>query len=101
MQTRVRHLIKNVHFLLSNRVFGESDNNYSEIPLLRPPKIKICYLLTTLFWKFKLSFKDHFWTVSKVVLIYEFYCIWNQMPPQMNLNRPKIWGKRGRCALMG
>ena len=29
---------------------------YSEIPLLRPPKISTFYLLKTLFWKFKLFF---------------------------------------------
>ena len=53
-------------------------NNYSEIPLLRPPKIKTSYLLKTLFAKFKLFFSafstpsaylisDHFWDCPKVV----------------------------------
>ena len=64
---------------------------YSEIPLLRPPKIKTSCLLKTLFEKFDLFFlhfphpvylclettfgtvqsglKDHFWTFPKVVLI--------------------------------
>ena len=52
--------------------------NYSEIPLLRPPKIKTFYLLKTLFWKFKLFFfpfsttivhliRDHLWDCPKVV----------------------------------
>ena len=51
---------------------------YSEIPLLRPPKIKTSYLLETLFAKFKLCFssfstpsvpliRDHFWDCPKVV----------------------------------
>ena len=60
---------------------------YSEIPLLRPPKIQAFYSLKTLFRKFKQfsssfstpsvdlirdhlwDFPDHFWTVPKVVLI--------------------------------
>ena len=52
---------------------------YSEIPLLRPPKIKTFYLLKTLFAKFKIFFsslstpsvhliRDHLWDCSKVVL---------------------------------
>ena len=52
---------------------------YSEIPLLRPPKIKTSCLLKTLFAKFKLSFssfstprvhliRDHLWDCPKVVL---------------------------------
>ena len=72
---------------------------YSEIPLLRPPKIKASYLLKTLFAMFKLFFslfstpsvplirdhlwdcpkvvlKFHFWTVPKVVLMWESYCIY-------------------------
>ena len=51
---------------------------YSEIPLLRPPKIKTFYLLKTLFAKFKLFFssysthsvpliRDHLWDCPKVV----------------------------------
>ena len=51
---------------------------YSEIPLLRPPKIKTFYPLKTLFAKFKLFFssfstpsvsliRDHLWDCSKVV----------------------------------
>ena len=51
---------------------------YSEIPLLRPPKIKTFYLLETLFAKFKLFFssfstpsvpliRDHLWDCPKVV----------------------------------
>ena len=54
------------------------DTKYSEIPLLRPPKIKTFYLLKTLFWKFKLFFssfststvhlnRDHLWDCTKVV----------------------------------
>ena len=53
-------------------------SKYSEIPLLRPPKIKTFYLLKTLFWKFKLFFssfsttsirliRDHLWDCPKVV----------------------------------
>ena len=49
---------------------------YSEIPLLRPPRVKTFYLLKTLFWKFKLFFssfstpsvhliRDHLWNSSK------------------------------------
>ena len=52
---------------------------YSEIPLLRPPKIKTSYLLKTLFAKFKLFFssfskssvpliRDNLWDCPKVVL---------------------------------
>ena len=52
---------------------------YSEIPLLRPLKIKTPYLLKTLFAKFKLFFssfstanvpliRDHLWDCPKVVL---------------------------------
>ena len=52
---------------------------YSEIPLLRPPNIKVSYLLETLFAKFKLFFSsfstpsvhligDHLWDCPKVVL---------------------------------
>ena len=33
-------------------------NKYSEIPLLKPPKIKTFYLLKTLFWKFKHFFSS-------------------------------------------
>ena len=51
---------------------------HSEIPLLRPPKIKAFYLLKTLFWKFKRFFssfptpsvhliRDHLWDCPKVV----------------------------------
>ena len=51
---------------------------YSEIPLLRQPKIKTSSLLKTLFAKFKLFFssfstpnvpqiKDHLWDCPKVV----------------------------------
>ena len=51
---------------------------YSEIPLLRPPKIKTSYPLKTLFAKFKLFFstfstpsvalvKHHLWDCPKVV----------------------------------
>ena len=51
---------------------------YSEIPLLRPPKIKTFYLLTSLFWKFKLFFssfstpsvpliRGYLWDCPKVV----------------------------------
>ena len=51
---------------------------YREFPLLRPPEIKIFYLLKTLFWKFKLFFssfstpsvhliRDHLWDCPKVV----------------------------------
>ena len=51
---------------------------YSEIPLLRPPKIKTFYPLKTLFWNFKLFFssfsttsihliRDHLWDCPKVV----------------------------------
>ena len=51
---------------------------YSEIPLLRPPKIKTSYLLKTVFAKFKLFFpsfsthsvhliRDHLWDCPKVV----------------------------------
>ena len=51
---------------------------YSEILLLRPPKIKTSYLLKTLFAKFKLFFssfstpsvpqiRNHHWDCSKVV----------------------------------
>ena len=51
---------------------------YSEIPLLRPPKIETSYLLKTLFAKFKLFFslfstpgvpliRDHLWDCPKVV----------------------------------
>ena len=51
---------------------------YSEIPLLRPPKIKTSCLLKTLFTKFKLFFssfftpiapliRDHLWDCPKVV----------------------------------
>ena len=51
---------------------------YSEIPLLRPPKIKTFYPLKTLFWNFKLVFssfsttsvhliRDHLWDCPKVV----------------------------------
>ena len=51
---------------------------YSEIPLLRPPKIKTSYLLKTLFAEFKLLFslfstpsvpliRDHLWDCPKVV----------------------------------
>ena len=53
-------------------------NKYSEIPVLRPPKIKTVYLIKTLFWKFKLFFSsfstpcvhligDHPWDFPKVV----------------------------------
>ena len=52
---------------------------YSEIPLLRPPKIKTFYPLKTLFANFKLFFssfskasvsliRDHLWDCPKVVL---------------------------------
>ena len=51
---------------------------YSEIPLLRPPKIKTFYPLKTLFRNFKLIFssfstpgvhliRDHLWDCPKVV----------------------------------
>ena len=51
---------------------------YSEIPLLRPPKVKTSYLLKSLFAKFKLFFfsfstpsvpliRDHLWDCPKVV----------------------------------
>ena len=51
---------------------------YSEIPLLRPPKIKTFYPLKNLFWNFKLFFssfsitsvhliRDHLWDYPKVV----------------------------------
>ena len=51
---------------------------YSEIPLLRPPKIKTFYLLKTSFLKFKLFFssfstpsvhpiRDQLWDCPKVV----------------------------------
>ena len=51
---------------------------YSETALLRPPKIRISYLLKTLFAKFKLFFssfsipsvsliRDHLWDCPKVV----------------------------------
>ena len=54
-------------------------DRYSEIPLLRPPKIKASYLLKTLFAKFELFFSsfstpsvplisDHLWDCPKVVL---------------------------------
>ena len=53
-------------------------DEYSEIPLLRPPKIGTSYLLKTLFAKFKLFFssfsthsvlliRDHLWDCPKVV----------------------------------
>ena len=53
-------------------------HKYSEIPLLRPPKIKTSYLLKTSFAKFKLFFssfsspsvpliRDHLWDCLKVV----------------------------------
>ena len=51
---------------------------FSEIPLLRPPKIKTSYLLKTLYAKFRLFFssfstpsvhlvRDHLWDCPKVV----------------------------------
>ena len=56
---------------------------YSEIPLLRPPKIKTYYLLKTLFARFKLlisSFstpsvhliRDHLWDCPKAVFMTTF-----------------------------
>ena len=56
---------------------------YSEIPLLRPPKIKTLYLLKSLFSKFKLLFssfskprvpliRDHLWDCPKVVSFGQF-----------------------------
>ena len=56
-----------------------NSREYSEIPLLRPSKIKASYLLKILFAKFKLFFssfstpsvpliRDHFWDCPKVVL---------------------------------
>ena len=55
-----------------------TDKWYSEIPLLRPPKIKTFYPLKTLFAKFQLFFssfstpsvhliRDHLWDCPKVV----------------------------------
>ena len=57
---------------------GKMISKYSEIPLLRPLKIRTAYLLKTLFAKFKLFFssfstpsvhliRDHLWDCSKVV----------------------------------
>ena len=58
---------------ISSRLANYSYSSiYSEIPLLRPPKIKTFYPLQTLFWNFKLFFssfsttsvhliRDHFW----------------------------------------
>ena len=55
-----------------------TSNKYSEIPLLKLPKIKTSCLLKTLFAKFKLFFpsfstlrvhliRDHLWDCPKVV----------------------------------
>ena len=63
-------------FCLTLHIF--CNENYSEILLLRPPKMKISYLLKTLIAKFKLLFssfstpsvpliRDHFWECPKVV----------------------------------
>ena len=60
-------------------IFRGYSSIYSEIPLLRPPKIKTSCLLKTLFAKFKLScpsfstpwvhlIRDHIWDCPKVVL---------------------------------
>ena len=61
-----------------NEIYVCSLNLYSEIPLLRPPKINPSYLIKTLFVKFKLFFsllsvscvpliRDHLWDCPKVV----------------------------------
>ena len=61
-----------------------SDTIYSEIPLLRPPKIKTSYLLKTLFAKYQLFFssfskpcvpliKDQLWDCPKVVFKTTFW----------------------------
>ena len=57
---------------------GAEEMKYSEIPLLRPPKIKTSYLLKTFFAKLRLFFssfstpsvpliRDHLWDCPKVV----------------------------------
>ena len=59
------------HLFVLSVQFGHP-SMYSEIPLLRPPKIKTSYLLKTLFARFKLLFstfsmlsvpliRDHLW----------------------------------------
>ena len=68
--------IENIHSAVWKT---ENPVRYSEIPLLRPPKIKTSYLLKTLFAKFRLFFswfstpsvsliRDHLWDRPKVVL---------------------------------
>ena len=52
---RLNWLHKNILRTITFRVF-----KYSEIPLLRPPKIKTFYPLKALFAKFKLFFFPHF-----------------------------------------
>ena len=77
LQSRAeQHFFRAIKYLNSNNCWHF--NMYSEIPLLRSPKIKTFYLLKTLFWKFKRFFalfstlsvpliRDHLWDCPKVV----------------------------------
>ena len=49
-------LLKVFSASIVSRVIFYKERIYSEIPLLRPPKIQTFYLLTPLFWKLKYSF---------------------------------------------
>ena len=76
---RYEYLVKGDHTHTEKaRVYVLLRDIYSEIPLLRPPKIKTSSLSKTLFAKFRLFFpsfstprvhllRDHLWDCPKVV----------------------------------
>ena len=78
LYTHFRNTSAKLYQLWKMYVIMSPSHEYSEIPLLQPPKIKTAYLLKTLFAKFKLFFssfstpsvpliKDHLWKCPKVV----------------------------------